>query len=141
MIPIPNDVLIGGIIGASLLERMNPDSEVSTHIPSISAISIRFDPDITLLKETIQENFFKEPIDILLSYNTDKYEITVSKSPKRRGDDPLLVLHFCKYDEYKNDAFLTVIIRSGGVPNTVSITLLRHFIKKLQEKKVKYEIW
>ena len=128
-------------MGASLLGLMDSKSEVNTQIPLLSAISIRFDPDVNLLKETIQENFLKEPTEFVVSFNSTKFEIRVNKSPKRSGDEPFLVLHGCRYDEFKNDAFLTVVIRSGGIPNPVSITLLRHFIKKLQDKKIKYEIW
>ena len=135
------EVFIGGIVGASLLGIFDSESEVLTKIPLISAISIRFNPDVNLLKETIQENFLKEKTEFTVSYNSNKYEIQVLKSKKSWGVEPILVLHGCKYDEFKNDALLTVIIRSNGYPNPVSIILLRHFIKKLQDKKIEYEIW
>ena len=141
MKPNINDVFIGGVFGASLLGIFDSESEVPTKSPLISAISIRFNPDVNLLKETIQENFLKEPTNFIVFCNSKKYEIGVYKLPKEKSDEPILRLHGCGYDQFKNDALLTVIIRSSGSPNPVSITLLRHFIKKLQDKKIKYEIW
>lgn len=139
---IPPSAFIGGLFGASMLGLMDTESEVPTQIPVIKAISIRFDPDVNLVKETIKENFLNQPSDILLKNNSKYMKLEVWKEPRKSLDDPLLVLGGCKYDEYKNDAFLTVSIRSGaGTPNPAGITLLRHFIKKLQDKKIKFEIW
>ncbi len=73
-------------MGASLLGLMDSKSEVNTQIPLLSAISIRFDPDVNLLKETIQENFLKEPTEFVVSFNSKRSEIRVKKSPRRSGD-------------------------------------------------------
>jgi len=49
----------------------------------------------------------------------------------RAEESKVLHLEGCAYTEFVNDGFLTVMIRSDGIPVPENIALLRNFILKL----------
>ena len=114
--------------------------------PLTSAIALRFNPDfniLPILEETIKEGFFLVPskVEIILEF-TNKLEIKIFKKPKHWGDEHILIFSMCYVGKYPKDFFFCIAIRTDiGIPDPNNITLLRHFIKKLQDKKIKYEIW
>jgi hypothetical protein len=134
------DAFIGGMFGIETLS--NDESLFQAKTPFISIISIRFAPDINLVKETIKENFLKEQFDIALTSNANDFKIVVDKAPKKWNSEYVMTFSNASYVHFEKDAFLTIQIRDeSGRPNEMNIALLRHFIKKLQDNKIEYEIW
>jgi hypothetical protein len=134
--------LIAGLFGAEMLGLLESNLSLLEKFPLIPSISIRFDPDTNLLTETVKESFVEESEVTIkfLSKNDLEILFQIDYIKKRGGKS----IHFkkCFYNVYKKDAFLIITLRDEkGYPMTRNISLLRNFIKKLNEKKIKFEIW
>ena len=136
------DMFLGGFLMAPFLFGMQQEKNVSPY----SIIAIRFEPNlqITPMLEDVIKNAFLEgstdyPIELEL---TEKAELKVFNKPKKGRIKPLLVFTMIGRGWSKKDSFLIMGIRDQiGNPLILNITLLRHLLLKLNEEKIKFEIW
>ena len=109
-------------------------------------VAVRFDRDFDImpvLEETIKESFFDSSSQFSLELEfTQKAELKVWNKPKKRRQNLALTFPMCYYAWTKKDVFLCLAIRNEvGAPLTMNISLLRNFLKDLNNKEIKYEIW
>ena len=73
---------------------------------------------------------------------TNKCELKVWRKNKGIMEQPLFVFGLCASAWAEKDFFFILGLRNEvGAPFPLKIALLRHMLKSLDAKKVKYELW
>jgi hypothetical protein len=95
------------------------------------------------LEETLKEVFLDVPQETKLGFDfTNKGELKVWRENKGIMEQPLFTVGLCTNAWTKKDFMLILGLRNEvGAPIPLNLALLRHILKSLDAKKVKYEIW
>ena len=98
---------------------------------------------LDVLAEVLKDAFLNIPQETELDFElTNKSELKVWRKNKGVMEQPLVVFGLCAVSWTKRDYILTIGLRNEvGAPFPLNMALLRHMLKSMDAKKVKYEIW
>lgn len=141
-----SDVLgaMGGFMIGQMFARQTQEKPSVLHYVSIRVDDSDGEALLISLNDIMREVFLNLPTDIGIDFEyTNKAELKVwATKNNRRIGQPTFTFLLCGHSWTKKDQFFTIGLRNEyGAPIEFNIALFRHILLKLDEKKVKYELW